>query len=51
MGRQDEGIWGMTSRDMGGLSPEKMWIPLAIIFEKVRRLNGVHIAIHIYAYM
>jgi hypothetical protein len=35
IGRQDEGIRGMTPWEMGGLPPKKMRIPLTVILYKL----------------
>jgi len=36
----------MTPLDMGGLLPELMWIPMAVILKKGRSVIGIHYIIH-----
>jgi len=54
MGRQDEGIKAKTPLEMGGLLPESMWIPQAVIKNKKARkkmvLTQLSIIIHKWKY-
>jgi hypothetical protein len=36
----------LTQLDLGGLLPEHMWIPMAVITKKGRSFIGINIVIH-----